>query len=58
MKVNHQKTRFTKGRRALLNLRPLVKAKSPVTGRTHQLRVHTLHADHPIAFDDRLYGDR
>lgn len=34
----------------------LVKA-SPVTGRTHQIRVHTLHASHPIAFDDR-YGDR
>lgn len=30
---------------------------SPVTGRTHQIRVHTLHAGHPIAFDDR-YGDR
>ncbi|AHG22227.1 23S rRNA pseudouridylate synthase [Chania multitudinisentens RB-25] len=34
----------------------LVKA-SPITGRTHQIRVHTLHAGHPIAFDDR-YGDR
>ncbi|HED3888643.1 TPA: 23S rRNA pseudouridine(955/2504/2580) synthase RluC [Morganella morganii] len=33
----------------------LVKA-SPVTGRTHQIRVHTLHAGHPIAFDNR-YGD-
>jgi len=33
----------------------LVKA-SPVTGRTHQIRVHTLHAGHPIAFDDR-YGE-
>ncbi|GAA0499948.1 23S rRNA pseudouridine(955/2504/2580) synthase RluC [Tatumella terrea] len=33
----------------------LVKA-SPITGRTHQIRVHTLHAGHPIAFDDR-YGD-
>ncbi|MEY0629972.1 RluA family pseudouridine synthase, partial [Providencia rettgeri] len=30
----------------------LVKA-SPVTGRTHQIRVHTLYAGHPIAFDDR-----
>ena len=30
---------------------------SPVTGRTHQIRVHTQHAGHPIAFDDR-YGDR
>ncbi|RLM27096.1 23S rRNA pseudouridine(955/2504/2580) synthase [Brenneria alni] len=34
----------------------LVRA-SPVTGRTHQIRVHTLHAGHPIAFDDR-YGER
>jgi 23S rRNA pseudouridine955/2504/2580 synthase len=34
----------------------LVKA-SPVTGRTHQIRVHAQHAGHPIAFDDR-YGDR
>lgn len=34
----------------------LVKA-SPVTGRMHQIRVHTLHGGHPIAFDDR-YGDR
>ncbi|MGL5605596.1 MAG: 23S rRNA pseudouridine(955/2504/2580) synthase RluC, partial [Plesiomonas sp.] len=34
----------------------LVKA-SPITGRTHQIRVHTLHAGHPIAFDDK-YGDR
>ncbi|MFZ4832793.1 23S rRNA pseudouridine(955/2504/2580) synthase RluC [Rouxiella sp. Mn2063] len=34
----------------------LVKA-SPVTGRTHQIRVHTQHAGHPIAYDDR-YGDR
>lgn len=33
----------------------LVKA-SPVTGRTHQIRVHSLHAGHPIAFDNR-YGD-
>ncbi|ACZ76445.1 MULTISPECIES: 23S rRNA pseudouridine(955/2504/2580) synthase RluC [Dickeya] len=34
----------------------LVRA-SPITGRTHQIRVHTQHAGHPIAFDDR-YGDR
>lgn len=34
----------------------LVKVK-PVTGRTHQIRVHMLHVGHPIAFDDR-YGDR
>lgn len=30
---------------------------SPVTGRTHQIRVHTQYAGHPIAFDNR-YGDR
>ncbi|CAJ0991535.1 23S rRNA pseudouridine(955/2504/2580) synthase RluC [Pantoea sp. Nvir] len=34
----------------------LVKA-SPVTGRTHQIRVHALHAGHPIAFDGRC-GER
>ncbi|QNP20006.1 23S rRNA pseudouridine(955/2504/2580) synthase RluC [Providencia rettgeri] len=34
----------------------LIKA-SPVTGRTHQIRVHTLYVGHPIAFDDR-YGDK
>lgn len=34
----------------------LLKA-SPVTGRTHQIRVHTLHAGHPIAMDDK-YGDK
>lgn len=34
----------------------LVKA-SPVTGRTHQIRVHAQYAGHCIAFDDR-YGDR
>ncbi|MCF2950402.1 23S rRNA pseudouridine(955/2504/2580) synthase RluC [Paraglaciecola aquimarina] len=30
---------------------------SPITGRTHQIRVHCLHADHPIACDSR-YGDK
>lgn len=30
---------------------------SPVTGRTHQIRVHALHAGHPIAGDPK-YGDR
>lgn len=29
---------------------------SPITGRTHQIRVHTLHAGHPIAGDNK-YGD-
>lgn len=29
---------------------------SPVTGRTHQIRVHTQYQGHPIAWDDR-YGD-
>ncbi|ALP39741.1 23S rRNA pseudouridine(955/2504/2580) synthase RluC [Aeromonas schubertii] len=30
---------------------------SPITGRTHQIRVHTQHAGHPIACDDK-YGER
>ncbi|PMH46810.1 RNA pseudouridine synthase [Vibrio sp. 10N.286.49.B3] len=30
---------------------------SPITGRTHQIRVHCQYAGHPIAWDDR-YGDR
>lgn len=34
----------------------LVKA-SPVTGRTHQIRVHTQYAGHPIALDNK-YGDQ
>ncbi|WP_395343075.1 23S rRNA pseudouridine(955/2504/2580) synthase RluC [Ningiella sp. W23] len=33
----------------------LIEAK-PITGRTHQIRVHCLHAGHPIACDDK-YGD-
>lgn len=30
---------------------------SPVTGRTHQIRVHCQYTGHPIAWDDR-YGDQ
>lgn len=30
---------------------------SPITGRTHQIRVHAQTTGHPIAWDDR-YGDR
>lgn len=30
---------------------------SPITGRTHQIRVHALHAGHPIAHDPK-YGDQ
>lgn len=30
---------------------------SPITGRTHQIRVHVQYAGHPIGWDDR-YGDR
>ncbi|XOD70247.1 MAG: 23S rRNA pseudouridine(955/2504/2580) synthase RluC [Sodalis sp. (in: enterobacteria)] len=33
----------------------LVRA-SPITGRTHQIRVHAQYAGHPVAFDER-YGD-
>lgn len=33
----------------------LMEAK-PITGRTHQIRVHCLHAGHPIACDSK-YGD-
>lgn len=29
----------------------------PLTGRTHQIRVHALHEGHPLVVDDR-YGDR
>ena len=34
----------------------LVKAR-PVTGRTHQIRVHALHAGHPLLGDEK-YGDK
>jgi 23S rRNA pseudouridine955/2504/2580 synthase len=30
---------------------------SPITGRTHQIRVHALHAGHPILGDEK-YGER
>lgn len=33
----------------------LVEAK-PITGRTHQIRVHALHAGHPILGDDKYCG--
>ena len=33
----------------------LIEAR-PITGRTHQIRVHCLHAEHPIACDPK-YGD-
>ncbi|GEA60630.1 23S rRNA pseudouridine(955/2504/2580) synthase RluC [Vibrio comitans] len=39
-----------------LNNATLLQA-SPITGRTHQIRVHTQYTGHPIAWDDR-YGDR
>jgi 23S rRNA pseudouridine955/2504/2580 synthase len=38
------------------NQATLVEA-SPITGRTHQIRVHCLHAGHSIAADNR-YGDK
>src|SRR5699024_8124687 len=34
----------------------LVRAR-PATGRTHQIRVHAVHAGHPVAGDER-YGDK
>ena len=37
------------------DLATLVEAR-PITGRTHQIRVHARHAGHPIAGDDK-YGD-
>lgn len=34
----------------------LIEAK-PITGRTHQIRVHAAHAGHPIAGDEKYGGD-
>jgi|SRR5690554_4438965 len=39
----------------MANVATLVHA-SPITGRTHQIRVHALYAGHPIAGDNK-YGD-
>ena len=46
---SHWRVRQAYGRHALVELRPL-------TGRTHQLRVHMAHIGHPIVAD-HLYGD-
>jgi 23S rRNA pseudouridine955/2504/2580 synthase len=35
----------------------LVEAR-PLTGRTHQIRVHAQHARHPIVGDDKYYDER
>lgn len=52
------------GKTAVTDIRPLAASGTasvvlarPVTGRTHQIRVHALEAGHPIAGDER-YGDR
>jgi len=47
-------TRFSVVQR-FADLATLVEAR-PITGRTHQIRVHAQHAGHPIAGDDK-YGD-
>ena len=39
----------------VFNIATLVDVKL-ITGRTHQIRVHSLHFDHPVAGDDK-YGD-
>ena len=58
VKVNEQgkpsETRFSVEERYVNAT--LVKA-SPITGRTHQIRVHTQYAGHPIALDSK-YGDK
>lgn len=58
VKVSEQgkpsETRFSVEER--FSFATLVKA-SPITGRTHQIRVHTQYAGHPIAFDSK-YGNK
>lgn len=55
---------FQQGKQAVTNYRVLSAAPGrarvelvPVTGRTHQLRVHCAYAGHPI-LGDPIYGDR
>ncbi|WP_100622875.1 RluA family pseudouridine synthase [Candidatus Coxiella mudrowiae] len=52
------------GKMALTLFRPIVSYSNatllearPLTGRTHQIRVHTAHMGHPIAGDEK-YGDK
>ncbi len=52
-KANHAETRFSIEEH--YTNASLVKA-SPVTGLTHQIRVHTQYAEYPIALDDKYGG--
>jgi tRNA pseudouridine32 synthase / 23S rRNA pseudouridine746 synthase len=61
-----QKVDFLHGKAALTHYRCLEQPAegdttrlllNPVTGRSHQLRVHLMHLGHPI-LGDRLYGDQ
>jgi len=52
------------GKSAITWFRPIHKFKQatlveaiPLTGRTHQIRVHATHIGHPLAGDEK-YGDR